>query len=188
MQRMQSRIVAGDTLKPQAVSLADYPADDGWVLSYRLTPRGTGAVIEFSAAASGSAHQVQVAAATTAGWSAGDYTCGAWVSKAGERYSVPSEGGQVQIAPNPASLAAGTDTRSSAEVTLAAVQDVIRNRATSGYLEVNVAGRVLRSFSLPELFALERQIKAQINAEDVAAGREPRYTTGRVRRILTRLS
>jgi hypothetical protein len=185
---MQSRIVAGDTLKPATVTLADYPADDGWVLSYRLTPRTAGSAIDFNAAASGSDHQVEVAAATTGGWVAGDYTCAAWVTKAAERYSVPSEGGQVQIAPNPATLTAGTDTRSSAEVTLAAVQDVIRNRATSGYLEVNVAGRVLRSFTLPELFGLERQLKAQVNAEDVAAGREPRYSTGRVRRILTRLS
>lgn len=184
---MQSRIVAGDTLKPSAVTLASYPASDGWVLSYRLTPRTAGgAAITFNAAAVGSTHQVTVAAATTAGWVAGAYTCTAWVTLGDERFEVPSEGGQVQIVPNPATLAPGTDTRSPAEITLVAVQDVIARRATSGYLETNVAGRQLRSFSLAELFQLEAKLKTQVDAERIAAGLAPLYGAGRVRPILTR--
>lgn len=188
MRRMQSRIVAGDTLKPAAVTLADYPADDGWVLSYRLTPRSAGSAIEFSATASGAAHQVEVPAATTASWAAGDYTRTAWVTRGAERYSVPSQGGQVQIASNPASLAAGTDTRSAAEVSLAAVQAVLGGIASDGVLETQINGRQLRMMGMDELLKLESRLKSQVNEEDVAAGREPRYGGGRVRRILTRLA
>lgn len=184
---MQSRIVAGDTLKPSAVTLADYPADDGWVLSYRLTPRAaTATAITFDATAVGSDHQVTVPAATTANWAPGAYTCTAWVALSGERFAVPSEGGQVQIAPNPATLPVGTDTRSPAEISLAAVKDVIARRAASGYLETIVAGRQLRSFGLAELFQLERKLKAEVDAERIAAGLPPLFNAGAVRPILMR--
>lgn len=188
MQRMQSRIVAGDTLKPPAVTLADYPATDGWVLNYRLTPRGSGAAITFTAGAAGSDHQVDVAAATTVNWAAGAYTCAAWVALGALRHSVPSEGGQVTIDPNPATLAAGTDTRSAAEINLAAVQAVIGNRATDGVLEHTINGRQLRLMGMGELLKLEARLKAEINGEDIAAGREPRFGSGRVRQIYTRFA
>lgn len=185
---MQSRIVAGDTLKPPAVSLADYPASDGWVLSYRLTPRGTGAAISFNATAAGADHQVNVAAATTATWAPGEYTVSAWVTRSGERYVIPAEGGQVTIAPNPADLAVGTDTRSQAEIHLEAVQAVLGDRATDGVLEHQINGRQLRHMGVDELLKLEARLKSQINAEDVAAGRAPRFDGGRVRRIFTRFA
>jgi hypothetical protein len=188
MLRMQSRIVAGDTLKPPAVRLADYPASDGWVLHYRLTPRGTGSAITFSATADGDDHQVEVSAATTANWAPGAYTCAAWVAKGALRYSVPSEGGQVTVDPNPATLPPGTDTRSAAEINLAAVQAVLTNRATDGVLEHQINGRQLRLMGMDELLKLEARLKSEVNAEDVAAGRPPRFGLGRVRAIYTRIA
>ena len=93
---MQRVITAGDSLS-FTVSLADYPASAGWVLSYRLIPRTAGAVLTFSATASGDDHVVALNAAATASWAAGDYTSAAFVTKGADRFTIDSEGGQVTI-------------------------------------------------------------------------------------------
>jgi hypothetical protein len=70
---MLPQVAAGDTLT-HSVTLSDYPASAGWVLSYRLIPR-TGSAITFNAAADGDNFAVSVAAATTSAWTAGTYAC-----------------------------------------------------------------------------------------------------------------
>lgn len=115
---MLPKIVAGDTLT-HTVTLTDYPASEGWVLSFRLAPRGAGTAATFDATADGDDHAVSVAAATTAGWAPGEYTAAAWVTLGAERFSIASESGQVRIWPNPATISAGTDTRTEAEKALA---------------------------------------------------------------------
>lgn len=182
---MQSSIVAGDTLS-FTVTLADYPASAGWTLSYRLTPRAAGSAITFAATASGDDHQVDVDAATTAGWAQGSYTSGAWVSNGGgERYTVASEGGQVVIQPDPSALPAGTDTRSDAEIALANVSALLKGKAGSGVEQYVINGRQLRSYPLADLIKLEAKLRAEVNAERVAAGLQP--SGGGVRRILVRM-
>jgi hypothetical protein len=51
--------------------LPDYPASQGWQLTYQL--RGGAQAIQFQSAADGDFHLVDVPAATTALWQAGDY-------------------------------------------------------------------------------------------------------------------
>lgn len=177
---------AGDTFRTVR-SWPDYPASAGWVLYYRFSPRAAGTPVDVTCTADGDAHKLLVAAATTANWPAGTYSVGAWVVKAGERYTIAAEGGSLVIAPNPASLAGGTDTRSEAERMLAAVQSLISGKATSGVESYTIAGRQLTSYPLPDLLKLERKLQADVDRERIAAGLPPLYggITG-PRRILLR--
>lgn len=182
---MQAQLAAGTTLKA-VVSLPDFPASAGWVLSYRLTPVAAGAAISIVASASGDAHEVLVPRTTTATWAPGTYTVTAWVDKGAERYSVDSETGRIAITPDPAGLAAGTDMRSQAEIALAAVQSLLQGKAVTGTAEYTINGRQLKSYSLAELMRLETKLKADVDRERVAAGQAPQHGAGRIRRILTR--
>jgi hypothetical protein len=182
---MLPSLAAGDTLR-YTVTLADYPADV-WTLHYRLAPRLLGAAITITAGASGAAHAVTVSAATTAGWVDGPYTCTAWVTNAGgDRHSIDSETGPLTIRPNPATLAAGTDTRSTAEKSLAAVQALLAGKADSGVESYQIAGRQLSSYPLGDLLRLESKLKREIDFERLAAGMQTQYRGGGVRRILIR--
>src|SRR5258706_15699378 len=64
------QIAAGDTLSWQR-SLGNYPASQGWQLTYEL--RGNGQAIEFLSTTSGDSHIINVAAVVTALWLAGEY-------------------------------------------------------------------------------------------------------------------
>lgn len=113
----QQTLISGDTLT-FLTSLADYPASDSWVLTYRLVPRVVGgSAITLVGSAEGSDHRITATAAVTGGWVTGDYGWAAYVSKGAERYTVDS--GQLTVKPNPATVAVGTDTRSAAEQALA---------------------------------------------------------------------
>jgi hypothetical protein len=182
---MQAQLAAGTTLK-FTVTLADYSAADGWVLSYRLAPRAAGTPIDITASASGAAHLVNVAKATTSSWAAGFYTIAAWVDNGTDRYSIDSESGELLITPNPATLAAGADRRSQAEISLANVQALLQGKAVSGTLEYTINGRQLRSYGLSELMRLETKLKADVDRERLAAGKAPLHGAGRIQRILTR--
>lgn len=184
---MQAQLAAGTTLK-FTVTLADYPAADGWVLAYRLAPRVSGTPIDITTTASGADHLVDVAKGTTASWGVGTYAVAAWVDNGTDRYSVDSEAGEITITPNPATLEAGTDQRSQAEIALANVQALLQGKASSGTQEYTINGRQLRSYSLPELMRLESKLKTDVDRERVAAGKAPVHGGGRIQRILVRAS
>lgn len=184
---MQAQIAAGTTLK-FTVTLAAYPASAGWVLAYRLAPRVAGAPIDITGAASGADHLVSVAKGTTASWASGIYTVAAWVDNGADRFEVDSEAGEITITPNPATLAAGIDQRSSAEVSLANVQALLQGKASSGTQEYTINGRQLRSYPLPDLLRLEAKLKTDVDRERIAAGKTPLHGGGRIQRILVRAS
>jgi hypothetical protein len=86
--------------------VTDYPASDGWTLTYSLNGKGAVAAIVASVNADDSnGYSVTVTAATTAAYTAGLYQYLARVSLAGEVYTVDS--GVVIIAPNVATAATG---------------------------------------------------------------------------------
>jgi hypothetical protein len=179
---MQQDLIAGDSLNFLTAG-GDYPASSGWELTYHLTPRGAGSNITITATAEGDDHRVAVAAATTANWTAGAYGWASRVSKAGEVYTL--ERGQITIAANPAAIAAGTDTRSAAEVALANVQAYLRGQATAGVLRYRINGREIERYSIEELVKLEQRLTNQVAADRRAAGLDDKR--GTVRRILVRM-
>ncbi|HRS29196.1 MAG TPA: hypothetical protein P5255_13125 [Phycisphaerae bacterium] len=105
-----THVTAGDTLAWNK-SFADYPANAGWTLKYRLI--NAAAKIDITSSASGADHAVNVAAATSAAWAAGKYSWQSWVEKGSERYTQAV--GEITINRNLAAEAAGYDTRTDAK-------------------------------------------------------------------------
>lgn len=163
---MQTELIAGDTLNYRA-EVAEYPATEGWTLKLRLVPRGAGTAITLTGVADGDDYLVQASAAVTAAWAPGEYSWHYWVEKAGERY--PAQRGQLTVKPDPSTMAAGTDTRTAAEVALDAVRSMLRGTATSGVLSYRINERELRRYSMPELIALESKLATDVARERAAA-------------------
>lgn len=155
-----ARLIAGDTAK-WLRQLSDFPASVGWVLTYRLV--NAGHAYSFSGSASGDDHLINVAAATTAAWVAGDYSWRAQVALAGEVYTVAS--GQIVIEP---AFSAAIDARSTARQTLDAVEAMLQGRASSGVAEYQIAGRQLRHIPIPELLTLRDRLRMDVAREDAA--------------------
>jgi len=167
--REPASVTAGDTLAWQ-ISLADYPASAGWTLKYRLI--NAAGKIDITGTASGDDHRVSVPAATSAGWTAGDYTWQAYVEGGtSERYTVAT--GAITIKANLAAQSAGYDTRSPAAKTLAAVDSWLTSRDLA-VAEYEIAGRRMKYIPITDLIALRSKLQAEVAretaAERVAAG------------------
>ena len=166
-----STIRAGDTLAWRREDLTgDYPASDSWVLAYRLV--NAAGAIAITASASGDAFAVSVAAATTAGYTAGTYTWVATVTKAAERYTVDT--GTVEVLANLAA-ASTADTRRAARKALDDADAALAAYGSKAYLaEIEVSGR-RQKFQTPGEFMawrsrLQAEVAREVNAERLANG------------------
>lgn len=164
-------VTAGD-LVTWTRSLQDFPASDGWVLTYALTK--TSVRITITGTASGSDHLVSVAKATTANWSAGTYTAQGYVTKSAtsERYQVFN--GIIQVATNLAAQSSGYDGRSHAKKCLDAIEAVLESRASK---TIQSWSGLEQSFSLiptSELMTMRDKYRVEyqneLAAERVAQG------------------
>lgn len=168
MRSMQglTKLIAGDSLDFQT-SVADYPASDGWTLKYRLVPRFTtpaqAAVTITAATYEVDGYRVELGPSDTA-WEPGAYSWASWVEKTGSRVTL-EQGGELTVTPNPATAAAGTDVRSSAEQALAAVRALILGKATTGQAEYTINGRSLKSYPMADLLALQSSLQAEVARE-----------------------
>ncbi len=129
-------ITAGNTAK-WTRSFSDYPASDGWVLSYAFLRESDGQPVSITATASGGDHLVNVDAGTTVQWMAGDYNGQGYVSKAGERYLVWT--GRLTVAPDFVSAGA-IDTRSQARRILAALDNTFEKLARKQVVDAVIEG------------------------------------------------
>jgi len=144
-------------------SFPDYPAGDGWALSYVLI--NASSKISISSSASGDDHSISVAPATTAAYAAGAYDWVARVTDGVDVYSVGS--GRITVLP---SLSAATaDLRSHSRKTLDAIEAVIEGRASQDVLEYSIAGRSLKRIPLTELLVLRDRYRAEVAREDAAS-------------------
>jgi hypothetical protein len=154
-------LLAGDTAR-WLITLPDYSAADGWVLSYTLANATNR--INFAATASGNDHLISVPAATTAGWLAGAYEWRAQVSKAGEVYTVQS--GSIVVQP---SFGAAVDGRSHARKVLTNIEAYLENSQNLSAAMYEIAGRRLQRIPVPELLTLRDKYKGEVAREDAAA-------------------
>ncbi len=154
------QIYAGDTAR-WLKSLPDYPASEGWVLSYLLVSAANQYTITGSA--QGDDHLINVSAATTAAYVANDYDWRSRVSFSGEVFTIST--GRIKILPT---MTAAVDLRSSARTALEAVNAVLENRATSAVAEYQIAGRQLKYIPIPELLALRSRLQQDVRAEEDA--------------------
>lgn len=155
-------LIAGDSLN-LLDSPSDYLATDGWILKYRFTPRGTGAAIVLVAVAEGASFRTRATSAVTADFVAGDYTFAKWVEKGTERATL--ETGNFSISPDPAQIAAGTDTRSHVEKTLAAIEAMLEGKASKDVQEYTIGDRQLKYFTIGELMVWRDKYRAQLASE-----------------------
>lgn len=178
-----TELVAGDSLN-FLVGGGAYPASAGWSLTYRLVPRTAGnQVREFAATAEGDDFRVALAGATTAAWTADDYTWTRWVDKSGERYTLA--GGQLVVKPNPANLSAGYDGRSLARRTLDDLRAAFATWSASGGTtrRYKIGEREREFNSAADIIKLITYWEQQVHAEDVLAGRAEKIG----RRIFSRI-
>lgn len=129
-----AQLVAGDTAK-WTRSLSDYPADEGWTLTYTLVRDGVQE--QFSASADGDKHAVTVAAATTAAWTVGEYHWQARVEKSGEKYVIGE--GVVEVLPDFAAASSGYDARTHEEKVLEALKAVQEGRASKSQKDMSIS-------------------------------------------------
>jgi hypothetical protein len=165
---MQSEIVQGSTLNWR-VDVPDYPASAGWALRLVLNPRAGGTVYTVNSSADGDAHLVQIQAGVTEAWPAGAYAWQLWALNGGEQYALDQYRGQLRIVPGLLTAAAGTDTRSDAEIALDNVRATIRGTTSTGVLSYTINGRELRRYGVEELLALESKLATDVERERSAA-------------------
>ena len=174
---MQPSITVGDTLD-FTTALSAYPASAGWVLKFRLIPRGAGSPISITCTASGENHRAQVDAATSASWTAGPYGWASWVEQGAIVNTVDS--GTVQLTPNLRVAPAGTETRSVAAIALAAAEAALA-AWTPTTRRYSINGREMEFRAPAEIVAIINHWRAQVQAEtrtaDRAAGRPDRRKT-----------
>lgn len=171
---MQSKLIAGDSLSVLDTH-ADYPASAGWVLKYRFTPRfAGGTAIVLTSTAEGDSFRTTANSATTAAWRTGNYSFSQWVEFNGDRHTL--ETGNLEITPDTANLAIGTDTRSHLEKVVANLEAMIEGKATKDVQEYQIGDRQLKYFTISELIVWCDKYKFQLaNEQAVAKGRKPGF-------------
>lgn len=164
-----------------SVSLADYPASAGWVLSYRLVRKSGVGAVSFSAAADGDAHAVNVAAATTAAWTPGEYT---WFSSATLGANVRNvDSGEIVLLPDPRTATSSLDLRSEAQIALDNVRATLRGTGDANVKFYIINGRQLQRYGIDELITLEQKLARDVRREQQAiTGRNTRRMVARVAR------
>lgn len=171
-------LYAGDTWSWQR-ALSDYPASD-WTLKYTLI--NSAGRINITAGADGDVHEVEVPAATTAGYAAGVYTFQAFVEQGSERYTVGR--GSITVLAGYASGSGGADARSQAQIALdAAVAAYAAFTASSGLQDTyTIAGRSMKFRSVDEIVRQINFWRNEVAKEQAALG----ITPARTGKILTR--
>lgn len=154
-------ISAGDTVA-WSRALGDYPASDGWTLTYAL--RNATAKIDITATASGSDHLVSVAAADTAGWAPGAYAWAAYASNGAKRHQVAA--GSLVVRPNLAA-AAPFDTRTQAAKAIEDLKAAMATfKATAGRVRrYAIAGRDVEFEAIGEMLKLMQFWQSERAAE-----------------------
>lgn len=79
--------------------------------------------------------------------------------------------GRIEFLPDPTAVAEGSDLRSHAERTLAAIEAVLEKRATSDQQSYSIAGRSITKIPLTELISLRDKYRAEVAT---ARGKTPR--------------
>lgn len=162
------RLRAGDTWA-WTESSSDYPASDGWALTYSLVPVAGGAgKITITAVAAGADHSISVPAATTASYAAGNYAVLARVGRAGEVRTIDVAVQSITVSPDLSALAT-FDSRSTAAKALDKVNAWLSGDKSLEVAGYTVADRQIQHYSLTDLLKLRDALRAEVSSEIAAA-------------------
>lgn len=173
LSNIPAKITAGESVS-WSITLGDFPASDGWAVTYTLVK--SDAQIQIVSAASGDAHLIEIPFATTAAYDAGEYHYQAHVSNAVERYQVGE--GIVEILPDFATKTSGHDGRSHVKKVLDALEAVIENRASKTQMVQEIAGVQIQHMTTDQIITLRDKYFSKYMRECATAGR------GKTRRII----
>lgn len=149
------------------------------MLYYRLVPRESGTPILLTGSATANdEHRHFVASSSTANWTAGDYSCFAWVhnTSTGAKITIDPETGVpgdtsvvVTLQPDPRTITS-YDGRSPARKALDAINAVLATWGTNSNIQSYTIGNRSMTFANKgEAVALRSQLKAEVWREENAA-------------------
>lgn len=159
-------VTAGDTIQWK-ITLADYPASDGWVLKYRLI--NAAGKIDIVSTAEGDDHAINVTASASTSWAAGTYDYQAYVDGvSSQRKTV--ETGSIKIMPNLANEAAGFDNRTASRKLLDQLDSDMAAYGRKAYTqEYEYAGRRMKFLNPGEFLSFRDKVRAEVAREEAAA-------------------
>jgi hypothetical protein len=168
-------ITAGDTIT-WSRSLPDYPASGGWVLHYAL--RGLAGVVDLiSSAYQTDDHLINISAATSGVYVAGQYSIQGYVTNGTNRVTVYA--GSISITPNLVTAAAGYDGRSHVKKVLDSLEAVIEGRATRDQLQLTIDGTTLVKMTPEQILTWRAQYYREYRRELASARAAQGKNSGR---------
>ncbi len=135
-----SAIVAGDSATWQR-ALSDYPADQGWVLHYRLLSNGK-TPITIDGSASGPDHLISLTSTQTEAFGAADYNWTAYVTNGSDRRTVGT--GLLTIKPDPTTQTQTYDPRSANQQILAQIKVALAAEASNPLTEYRIGDKTFK--------------------------------------------
>lgn len=162
---------AGSTVSYRR-SLADYPADDGWVLTLYLAG---GSVVNAAAVADGADHVVTISATQTSGLAPGVYRYLERVVKGDDKRDVGV--GSIEVGRDLATAGPG-DAQTWEEKTLAVLEAKFTGRLTADIEEYQIGGRAVKHIPIEDLRALRNELTATV-ARQKSPGRISRPVLAR---------
>lgn len=146
-----------------------YPASAGWAVTYTLI--NATARIQMVSVADSDDHLIEVAAAVSALYTAGNYDWQMHVANGTERYLLGE--GVIEVLADfaAAGLSGGYDSRSHVKKVLDALEAAIEGRASKVQMSQSVGGLAIQYMSLAEMITLRDKYRAKYQQELVAGGK-----------------
>lgn len=153
--KIPPKITAGTSVSWR-VSLPDFPAAEGWTLTYSLVTSSAQIVVESTP--DGDLHLFEIPFADSAEWSPGTYSWQSHVANSTERYLVNS--GSVEVVADLGAATGGRDTRTWIDTAIDALQAAIAGRASKTQLVQVVDGVQVQHMRLNDQIAALKQLKS----------------------------
>ena len=164
-------LYAGDTLA-WLLTDGDYPATDGWGITFGFRAHQSSA-IDLVSAADGANHLVSASAAITATWLPAVYKGVARVSDGTIQRTKWK--GTIEVLPGLIEAGDNYDTRSNARICLDALDAVMAGKATREVLNTTIAGQSIGRMSWTEMIAAKNYyadiVAGEQAIEDAANGK-----------------
>lgn len=164
-----SQFTSGESLAWEK-SYSDYPADDGWTLTYYF--RGAGKGFDVTATADGKKFEITVEASDTAEMTAGSYSYQAFVTDGTENIEVDE--GKISVLPSLSGISVNDthDGRSEFQIILDAIDATLKGKATKDQLSYSIGDRELRRYDITDLLKLRDKYQQLVNQEILSEKRK----------------
>jgi hypothetical protein len=170
--QIPATIRAGDTVRWRDEASTDNlgnPIDSGsWTLTYYLRTNTASEGATVVGTASGTGWDFALAAATSAGFDAGQWYWQAIATSGSDKVTVGAGQLQVLAALEYAGTPGAFDGRSQAQIDLDAVQAAIRAIVSGGAKQYSIGSRSFTKLDLSELMERESKLKAEVKREQMA--------------------